>query len=118
MIDPWVKRPVFETSSKVKPMADTALLQQPLTVDRPVHCISIGASTSLVVWRYQVTAWLDGKSQVFSVDVAVGCGAGSVMRQAIRDRMGGQPWSLGYIPVDYEEIDFSFPAEVSETLGV
>jgi hypothetical protein len=45
---------------------------------------------------------------VFSVDVCEGVGAGSVMRTAIRDRMGGQPWSLENIPVHYEEIDFSF----------
>jgi hypothetical protein len=88
-------------------MAD-ALLQQPLTASRPIHAISPGAATSLKVWRYQVEAWYNGKMQIFSVDVAVGCGAGSVMRDAIRDRMGGQEWSLGYIPVHYEEIDFSF----------
>jgi hypothetical protein len=90
-------------------MADTALLQQPLTVDRPIHAISLGASTDLVVWRYQVTAWYKGKRQVFMVDVRQGCGAGSVMRSAIQDRMGGQVWSLENIPVHYEVVDFSFP---------
>jgi hypothetical protein len=88
-------------------MADTALPQPP-AVNHPILCIAKGADSPSKVWRYQVTAWLGDKSQVFSVDVCEGVGAGSVMRTAIRDRMGGQPWSLGYIPVRFEVIDFGF----------